>query len=209
VRHFRTVCGVRSIIRSTSPGDSRSPSTKGSFWGVCGLWALLLVSFGLARPYLPNRVVFEPGPKESASILPAVGEQLLLPTHLTTMTEERIPALSAEGRTLFFVLSAGCPACRRELPRFPELLQAMTTGGVAIRTLVIPGTVEDTRWFLDRLPYDAYAVLDTVRLAVTRLRARVSPSAILIAADGTVQGSFSPSGEWPPSQKTVSGTPTQ
>lgn len=177
---------------------------RGAFWKVCGVWALLLVAVALGRPQLPLRAVFLDRYLPRDSILPATGDQLTLPATLTTTTGDEIPTLSAEGPTLFLVLAAGCPACKRGLAHFPEWIRGWEAAGLVPRTLLLPGSEEDTASFLAGLATDAHVVLDTSRVALSRLRARVTPSVVLVAADGSVVAAFSPDDEWPPTPEAIS-----
>lgn len=63
--------------------------------------------------------------------------------------------------------------------------------------LVIPGTEEDTRLFLQHAPNIGTVVLDTLDMAFRGLRTRVTPSAIVVAVDGTITASFAPPDGWP------------
>lgn len=177
---------------------------RGVFWKVCGIWALALVAVALARPHLPLRAVYLEGDLPRDSILPVMGELLDLPVSLTTTRGEEIPTLASEGPTVFLVLAAGCPACQRGLPLLPGWIRGWEGAGLAPRTLLMPGSEDDTKRFLQGIPRDAHLVLDTSRLALSRLRARVTPSVILVAADGTVAGAFSPDDEWPPTPEKLS-----
>jgi hypothetical protein len=155
-----------------------------TFWKICGVWALVLVSFALARPYLFPMEMEVAVPE---GYLPNTGETLTLPDSLLTTSGDALPALENTGQTLFLVTSASCPACKRELTAgsFHELLNAAGEGDVATRMLVIPAGSEETDWYMNRVP-SAPIVLDTMDLAITRLRARVTPSVVLVNPDRRV-----------------------
>lgn len=149
------------------------------FWKICGVWALVLVSFALARPYLFPMQMEVAVPE---GYLPSTGETLTLPDSLLTTTGDALPALENTGQTLFLVTSASCPACKRELTAgsFHELLNAADEGDVATRMLVIPAGSEETDWYMNRVPSTAPIVLDTMDLAITKLRSRVTPSVVVV-----------------------------
>jgi len=68
-----------------------------TFWRVCAVWALVLGSYAVARPYLTDRGGSDPEPD-----LPSVGDTLDLPTTLTTVAGLPVPTLAAD-RTLFLI----------------------------------------------------------------------------------------------------------
>ena len=115
-----------------------------------------------------------------------------------TMTDG-LPALGEEGSTFILVTWAGCPACRRELSSYSELLKMARASGFTTRMLVAPAqATDDNQWFLDRIPGDAAVVWDTLQVGSSILQARVTPSIVIVTSDGVVEAVFHPSGgEWP------------
>lgn len=154
------------------------------FWKICGVWALVLVSFALARPYLFPMEMEVAVPE---GYLPSTGQTVTLPDTLLTSSGNALPALRNSGETLFLVTSASCPACKEELTAgsFHELLNAADEGDVATRMLVIPAGTEETDWFMNRVP-STPIVVDTMDLAIARLRTRVTPSVVVVNPDRRV-----------------------
>jgi len=162
---------------------------SGWFWKVCAVWALVLGSIAVARPG------FESVPVQAA--MPAVGQTVTLPPSLTTVSGEVIPAMAGSEETLFLVTSAGCAACRRELPSYADFLTVAGEMGFAPRMLVTPSSPTDTDWFLRHAPKSAYVVLDTLGVAVSGLGVGVTPSVVMVSPTGTVSDVFWPSRGWP------------
>jgi len=162
-----------------------------TFWRVCAVWALVLGSYAVARPYLTDRGGSDPEPD-----LPSVGDTLDLPTTLTTVAGLPVPTLAAD-RTLFLITWAGCPTCKRELSSYPQLLEMAEQHGFATRMLVLPAQPNDNAWYLERAPSRAIVIFDTLRVGVDGLRARVTPSIVIVGANGVVEAAYSPSRAWP------------
>ena len=165
------------------------------FWKVCIAWAILLGAFFAFR-----QIPTDPLAATTAAVasLPDPGASLDLPASLTTREEYRIPALASSQWTLFLVTWTGCARCKRELTSvYPNLLQAANETGFATRMIVVPASRVEDSWFLERTPPDVHVVVDTSRSIVSALRARVTPSVILVNPRGSVTAVFSPSREWP------------
>ena len=167
------------------------------FWKTCSVWVLLLGSIFVVRPFLPYKAV-----REFPAPLPALGEQVEVPQTLLTISGEEIPALSEKGGTFFLVTSSGCPACKRELSTYGELLRMVEGHGLTARMLVLPGgSPEDTEWFFDRLPVGAKVVFDTLGFSLSGLQVGLTPSVVVLGPDGRVTGAFAPPRDWPVTQE--------
>lgn len=164
------------------------------FWRVCTVWALALGTFVVVRPYFAGPVV-----QVTSESMPLIGETVDLPSSLGTIDGRTISALGESGSTFFLVTWVGCSVCKRELTSYPELLRMASASGLTTRMLILPTqSAEENRWFLDRVPDDAAVVWDTLQVASSNLRVRVTPSVVVVTSDGVVQAAFHPSeGRWP------------
>lgn len=172
---------------------------QGMFWRICAVWALLLGSFWVVRPHL-----FRATMRAVEQRTPSSTEQLQIPRSVLTISGTRIQTLSRDRPTFFLVTSAGCPACKRELPTYGDQLEMAKREGLEIRMLVIPGTSQETEWYLERVPLGVPVVLDTMRLAISNLRSGLTPSIVMVRPDGTVIDSFSPPVDWPVTARMIS-----
>lgn len=168
----------------------------GRFWKVCAVWALFLGSIVVIRPMIgasQPRSTSQPVP------MPAQGDKVDMPANVQTTSGATIPTLSADtAETLFLVTWTGCAICKRDLPTFGDLLSSAQAAGIAVRMLVTPGTPADNEWFLDRVPEGDVVVFDTMQLALSGLKAMVTPSVVIVSSKGVVDAAFSPSsGKWP------------
>ena len=168
------------------------------FWRICAVWALVLVTVLVARPYLSERIV-----QVESGFMPSIGDAVSLPSTFRTTDGRIVPALGRVGSTFILVTWVGCPICKRELNSYPGLLQMAGESGFTTRMLVAPTqSEEDNKWFLDRVPGDAAVVWDTLQIASSILQARVTPSIVIVTSDGVIEEVFYPSGgEWPVTTK--------
>src|SRR5690606_16408181 len=107
----------RRKLSSAQSDEEVDAMTKLGFWRVCAIWALILGSYVVARPYLSERDI-----PDAELGLPSVGDTLDLPATIMTTAGRTVPVLGA-GKTLFLITWAGCPTCKRELSSYPDLLK--------------------------------------------------------------------------------------
>ena len=172
------------------------------FWRICAVWALLLGTIVIVRPYFSRQLVLASEAERLAmesEAMPIIGEVVDLPSTLATIDGQTIPTLGRAASTFMLVTWAGCPVCRREWNSYPEILQMARESGYTTRMLIAPSqSAEDNQWFLDRLPSDQAVVWDTLQIAVSMLQVRVTPSIVIVSPDSVIENVFHPSGDmWP------------
>lgn len=131
-------------------------------------------------------------------VLPAQGNILALPDSMKALSGEAVPSVEGQKLTMFLVIGAGCPVCRRDLSQYyPDLIGLAQEFDLASRMIVLPASREEDAWILEHVEADWIVVLDFEKRITTALGVKVTPTVVVLEPNGSVVAAYAPAHGWP------------